>query len=66
MNGANEVAVENFLAGTLKYSEIVPIVRRIVESHLANGFVSDEHLTIEEVTKAAQWAQQACRDAISN
>lgn len=66
MNGANEVAVENFLAGTLKYSEIVPIVRRIVESHLANGFVSDEHLTIEEVTKAAQWAQQECRDAISN
>lgn len=61
MNGANEVAVAAFLAGELKYSEIVPTVSRIVESHLANGFVSDQDLTIEEVIKAADWAQTSCR-----
>jgi 1-deoxy-D-xylulose-5-phosphate reductoisomerase len=59
MNGANEVAVAQFLAGALKFSQIVPLVSRVVEMHLAGDFVSDQHLTIEEVTKAAKWAQQS-------
>jgi 1-deoxy-D-xylulose-5-phosphate reductoisomerase len=66
MNGANEVAVAHFLSGNLKYSQIIPTVSQIVESHLASGFVSDEDLTIEEVMKAAQWAQNACAQLISN
>ena len=66
MNGANEVAVDAFLSGNLRYSQIIPTVSQIVESHLASGFVSDEHLTIEEVTKAAHWAQNACAQLISN
>ena len=66
MNGANEVAVAQFLSGNLKYSQIIPTVSQIVESHLASGFVSDEHLTIEEVMKAAHWAQNACTQLISN
>ena len=66
MNGANEVAVAQFLSGNLKYSQIIPTVSQIVESHLASGFVSDEDLTIEEVMKAAQWAQNACAQLISN
>ena len=65
MNGANEIAVEQFLAGNLKYSQIVPTVSRIVESHLANGFVSDQNLTIEEVIKAADWAQASCRELLA-
>jgi hypothetical protein len=47
------------LAGALKFSQIVPLVSRVVEMHLAGDFVSDQHLTIEEVTKAAKWAQQS-------
>ncbi|MFM1818582.1 MAG: hypothetical protein RIS61_180, partial [Actinomycetota bacterium] len=59
MNAANEVAVDAFLGGSLKYSQIVPTVSQIVESHLASGFVSDQDLTIEEVIKAANWATEA-------
>ncbi len=59
MNAANEVAVDAFLEGSLKYSQIVPTVSQIVESHLASGFVSDQDLTIEEVIKAANWATEA-------
>jgi 1-deoxy-D-xylulose-5-phosphate reductoisomerase len=59
MNAANEVAVDAFLEGSLKYSQIVPTVSQIVESHLASGFVSDQDLTIEEVIKAANWATDA-------
>lgn len=66
LNGANEVAVAAFLAGELKYSQIVPTVSQIVESHLATDFVSDDRLTIEEVVKAADWAQNACTTLISN
>jgi 1-deoxy-D-xylulose-5-phosphate reductoisomerase len=66
MNGANEVAVAQFLAGALKYSQIVPTVSQIVELHFASGHVSDERLTIEEVTNAAKWAEAACLDLISN
>lgn len=66
MNGANEVAVEAFLSGRLQYSEIIPTVSQIVESHLAQGFVSDQDLTIEQVVQAADWAQNACAQLISN
>lgn len=59
MNAANEVAVAKFLAGELNYTQIVPTVSQIVESHLANGFVSDADLTIEEVIGAATWASNA-------
>lgn len=61
MNAANEVAVDAFLGGSLKYSQIVPTVSQIVESHLASGFVSDPDLTIEEVIKAANWATDSTK-----
>jgi len=66
MNGANEVAVAAFIEGELNYNEIVPLVSRVVELHLASDFVSDDRLTIEEVVKAADWAQDAGRNLISN
>lgn len=65
LNAANEVAVAKFLAGDLKYSQIVPTVSRIVELHLATNFVSDEHLTIEEVTTAANWGTQTCEELLN-
>lgn len=65
MNAANEVAVDAFLGGSLKYSQIVPTVSQIVESHLASGFVSDQDLTIEEVIKAANWATDAAKALIT-
>jgi 1-deoxy-D-xylulose-5-phosphate reductoisomerase len=57
LNGANEVAVAAFLAGTLGFTEIVEFVAQVLEVHLATNFVSDQSLTIEEVLQAAEWAQ---------
>lgn len=66
MNGANEVAVGEFLKGTIKYSEIVNTVSQIVELHLSSNYVSDENLTIEEVIKAAKWANDATKNLITS
>ncbi|CAB4339317.1 unannotated protein [freshwater metagenome] len=57
LNGANEVAVAAFLAGTLGFTEIVEFVAQVLEVHLETNFVSDQSLTIEEVLQAAEWAQ---------
>jgi 1-deoxy-D-xylulose-5-phosphate reductoisomerase len=57
LNGANEVAVAAFLAGTLGFTEIVEFVTQVLEVHLEKNFVSDQSLTIEEVLQAAEWAQ---------
>ena len=58
LNGANEVAVAAFLAGELSFIGIVEFVAEVLQIHLATNFVSDQDLTIEEVLKAADWAQQ--------
>ena len=57
-NSANEVAVAQFLAGNLAYVRIVDLVTRVVNDHMATGFVSDELLTIDEVLNAHTWAEQ--------
>ena len=58
LNGANEVAVAAFLSGQLAFNEIVEFVAQVLDFHLQSNFVSDQDLTIEEVLKAAEWAQQ--------
>jgi len=58
MNAANEVAVAHFLDGKLPYLAIVPLVAHVVEEHLRVGFTSNDELTLEAVTQAAQWAHE--------
>ena len=58
MNAANEVAVAQFLEGSLPYLSIVPLVARVVEEHLCEGFIANDELTLEAVTQAAQWAHE--------
>ena len=58
LNGANEVAVAAFLSGQLAFNEIAEFVAQVLDFHLQSNFVSDQDLTIEEVLKAAEWAQQ--------
>ena len=65
-NGANEVAVAAFLAGELTFLGIVDFVSKILQIHLDSNFVSDEDLTIEEVLKAADWAQQYGRELLDS
>ena len=64
LNGANEVAVAAFLAGELSFLGIVEFVSEVLQVHLTTNFVSDHDLTIEEVLKAADWAQQHGRELL--
>ncbi len=66
LNGANEVAVAAFLAGELSFLGIVEFVSEVLQVHLATNFVSDQDLTIEQVLKAADWAQQYGRELLDS
>jgi 1-deoxy-D-xylulose-5-phosphate reductoisomerase len=66
LNGANEVAVAAFLAGELSFLGIVDFVSEVLQTHLTTNFVSDLDLTIEEVLKAADWAQQHGRELLDS
>ena len=63
---ANEVAVAAFLSGELAFLGIVEFVEEVLQHHLATNFVSDQDLTIEEVLKAADWAQQYGRELLDS
>lgn len=65
MNSANEVAVAGFLAGNVKYLDIVKYVQQVVDQHLVQGFVSDNELTIDHVITAHEWAREFCAELIS-
>jgi 1-deoxy-D-xylulose-5-phosphate reductoisomerase len=66
LNGANEVAVAAFLAGELPFIGIVEFVAEVLQIHLTRNFVSDQDLTIDEVLKAADWAQQYGRELLDS
>jgi 1-deoxy-D-xylulose-5-phosphate reductoisomerase len=66
LNGANEVAVEAFLAKELSFLGIVEFVEEVLKAHLESNFVSDQELTIEEVLKAADWAQRYGRELLDS
>lgn len=66
LNGANEVAVAAFLAGELSFLGIVEFVSEVLQKHLETNFVSDQDLSIEEVLKAADWAQQYGRELLDS
>jgi 1-deoxy-D-xylulose-5-phosphate reductoisomerase len=66
LNGANEVAVAAFLAGEISFLGIVDFVAEVLNIHLDTNFVSDQDLTIEEVLKAADWAQLYGRELLDS
>ena len=66
LNGANEVAVAAFLAGEISFLGIVDFVSDVLHKHLESNFVSDQDLTIEEVLKAADWAEQYGRELLAS
>ena len=53
LNAANEAAVSCFLAGTLAFTEIVPVCRRMMERH---PFESQP--TLERLLELDDWARQ--------
>ena len=53
LNAANEAAVEHFLAGHIKFTEIVEGCRRILEEHHF-----DPNPTLEELLRLDRWARE--------
>jgi 1-deoxy-D-xylulose-5-phosphate reductoisomerase len=54
-NAANEVCVQAFLAGELRFTEIVPTVERVLRAHDVPSEVTE--LTVEDVLAADAWAR---------
>jgi 1-deoxy-D-xylulose-5-phosphate reductoisomerase len=53
LNAANEVAVNAFIEGSLKFTEIPSLIQRVMEDHE----VKSVH-TIEDILKADHWARE--------
>ncbi len=53
LSAANEAAVDRFLAGELRFTEIVPLVRSVVASH---SF--EHHPTLERLESLDAWARK--------
>ncbi|MBF5000608.1 1-deoxy-D-xylulose-5-phosphate reductoisomerase [Nocardia sp. BSTN01] len=62
-NAANEIAVQAFLDGVLRFPDIVRTVARVVES--ADRWAA-EPSTLDEVLAADAWARQRARTLVSN
>lgn len=58
LNGANEVCVEEFLAGRLPFTGIVSTVGAVVQQHLDDGWVKPDSVTLEDVLAADAWARE--------
>jgi 1-deoxy-D-xylulose-5-phosphate reductoisomerase len=59
-NAANEVCVEAFLAGRLRFADIVPTVRAVLDAHAAaeGPVLSNERdLAVEDVLAVDAWAR---------
>ena len=57
LNAANEVAVDAFLRGQIKFSQIVPLCRRALEEH-----PFESHPTLERLLELDIWTrQEVCR-----
>lgn len=61
-NAANEVAVDAFHDGRLRFDEIVSTVARILASH---DVPSKEHFTVDDVLAADSWARAEASALIS-
>lgn len=61
LSAADEVAVEAFLAGHLRFTDIVPVVHSVLEQHRPpSGF-----LTLEAILEVDEWARAATQERIS-
>ncbi|WP_107704873.1 1-deoxy-D-xylulose-5-phosphate reductoisomerase [Nocardioides allogilvus] len=60
-NAANEVSVEAFMTGRLRFIDIVPTVSHVLANH---DVPLEEHLTIEDILAADTWAREEARLAI--
>jgi 1-deoxy-D-xylulose-5-phosphate reductoisomerase len=60
LNAANEVAVNAFLEGLLKFTEIPILLQRVMEEHEVKRIQ-----TIEDILRADHWARERAKAIIS-
>jgi 1-deoxy-D-xylulose-5-phosphate reductoisomerase len=58
-NAANEVCVEAFLSGRLRFTRIIDTVARVVSEHDGSG---REAMTLDDVLAADSWARSRARE----
>lgn len=59
LNASDEVAVEAFLSGKLKFNDIYKIIKKVMDAHSASSANS-----IEEILKADSWARKRAKKEI--
>ncbi len=57
LNAANEVCVEEFLAGSLAFPAIVTTVARVLDEHLGSAWVGPGEATLDSIRHADAWAR---------
>ncbi len=60
LNAANEVAVENFLAGEIRFLDIVAVIRATLDEHTPAPVSS-----VEQLRAADAWARETARRLVS-
>jgi 1-deoxy-D-xylulose-5-phosphate reductoisomerase len=56
-NAANEVCVEAFLAGEMRFTDIVPSIEAVLGGHHVPSY--EKELSVEDVLAADEWARAA-------
>ncbi len=59
MNAANEVAVQAFLDGQIKFTDITTLIENVMNKHS-----STERPTLEEIMAVDKWARQEVKNAL--
>ncbi len=59
LNAANEVAVEAFLGGIIRFTEIPTVIERTMDLHNSHSFA-----TIEDVLIADRWGRDKAREIL--
>ena len=57
---ADEIAVEAFLAGQIRFTDIVPLIRSVLDRHQP----ATEPLTLEAILAADRWARSVARKLV--
>ncbi|HET8766401.1 MAG TPA: hypothetical protein VFM86_03665, partial [Pedococcus sp.] len=62
-NAANEVAVDAFHDGHIRFPDIVDTVERVVQEHTGSG-IDSAALSVEDVLRADDWARGRARKVL--
>jgi 1-deoxy-D-xylulose-5-phosphate reductoisomerase len=65
LNGANEVCVDAFHEGRLRFVEIVDVVADVVAEHVQDRAVASSSLTVDDVLAADTWARERAAAAVA-